>query len=170
MSFPTLVNATKQIAQFPGWQDAEPETGYMWFDAPIDIAGVVQDGVFLHGGCYRYAPEKHVTFELFARSQSGRRKIPLNRVDWRSLNGGHSNPRRPGSPVSGLRVSATHFHDFELNWIPLESRMRGRDLSQARNIDEELQSFESLREFVRRSFRITNMDVVLPPKWEYKLL
>ncbi len=140
----------------------------MWFVAPLAIAGVVQEAFALHGICLKYAPERNVAFEFKALGPK-RRKIPLARYEWRSLRGGHTNPRRAGSPVSGQRVTATHFHSFDLNWLEAERRMRSGNLPQAVSVAEEPQSFESLREEVGNLFRINNMNVVLPPPWEYKM-
>lgn len=169
MTFSALFSAQKAIAQFPGWSEPEPETGYCWFNAPLIIAGVVEHGFILHAGYLKDVPDANVTFELQASKPGKRRKVPLSRVDWRAVRGGHSNPRRPGSPVSGLRVTASHHHAFGLNWIASEKRMRSGNLPMAENIDQAIQSFESLRSEVGNLFRINNIDIVTPPKWEYGL-
>jgi hypothetical protein len=169
MAFAELVTALKALAPFPGWSEPEPETGYCWFNAPIIIGGVVQQSFVLHGGHLKYVPEANVTFELQAGKPGIRRKVPLARIDWRSVRGGHTNPRRSGSPVSGLRVSASHHHSFALNWLETHQRMRGGNLAMAEDIDQSIQSFESLRDLVRNLFRINNIGIVQPPKWEYDL-
>jgi hypothetical protein len=169
MDLQTLAAAQKAIAQFPGWSEPEPETGYCWFHAPLMIAGVVEQGFVLHGGYLKHAPEANVSFELLVGKPGGKRKIAIARVDWRAVRGGHTNRRRKGSPVSGLRVSNSHHHSFELNWVPLEGRMRSGDLPMAEDIDQRIQTFELLRDSVGNLFRINNIDVVTPPKWEYDL-
>lgn len=168
MTFPEIFAARKEIANFAGWQDPEPETGGMWFMAPLAIGGVVQDAFFLHGVCLKYAPDVNVCFELKVHGQKGKKKS-LARYEWKSLREGHTNPRKKGSPVSGLRVSRTHYHSFDLNWLEAENRLRGGNLPLAESITEEPDSFESLRREVGKLFRINNMDVVLPPPWEYKM-
>lgn len=168
MPYPALYNAPKALAFFPGWSKPEADTGYSWFNAPLEIGGVVEAGFVLHGGCLIDRPDQHVIFELRATAQQGSRLIPVARVDWRSVSGGHSNRRRAGSPVSGTRVSSSHIHAFELNWIEIERRMR-TDLGQAREFDQQIQSFEELRDMVKILFRINNLDIVAPPKWEYTL-
>lgn len=105
MAFPELAAALKAIAQFPGWSEPEPETGYCWFNAPLMVAGVIEQGFVLHGGYLKHVPDANVSFELRALKPGARRTIPIARLDWRAVRGGHTNPRRPGSPVSGLRVS-----------------------------------------------------------------
>lgn len=169
MPFPALVSARKAIAQFPGWSEPEPETGYCWFNAPLMIAGVVEQGFVLHGGFLKRIRDANVTFELQVSRPGIRRKVPLARVDWRAVRGGHSNPRRKGSPVSGKRVGPSHHHAFDLNWVEAERRMRFGNLPMADDIDQGIQSFEALRLAVGNLFRINNLDVVPPPKWEYDL-
>lgn len=167
MSLFDFAKARKEIAQFPGWSEPEPETGYCWFNAPLLIGGVVEQGFILHGGCLKRVPDANVTFELRARKPGGKRTVCFDRIDWRAVRGGHSNPRRPGSPVSGKRVGPSHHHSFDLNWLEAEKRLRGRNLPMADDIDEEIQSFESLLEFTGNRFRINNICVVTLPKWEY---
>lgn len=168
-ALPALAMAEKELGSFPGWSDEEAETGYSWFDAPLEVGGVTERGFVLHGGCQLNQPDRHVTFEVRISRSQGRRSLPLMRVDWRSLHGTHSNPRRGASAWSGRTVSSTHFHDFELNWLPVEGRMREGNLKLAREIEEELPTFDTLRAYVGRVFRITNMHIVTPPPWEFRL-
>ena len=161
MTLPDLIAARKEISQFPGWSEPEAETGAMWFIAPLSIAGVVQEAFALHGVCLKYAPDRNVVFELRALGPR-RRKISLTRYEWRSLREGHTNSRRSGSPVSGKRVGATHYHSFDLNWLEAERRMRSGNLPQADNVEKEPQSFESLTAEVGNRFRINNMSSATP--------
>jgi len=169
MPYPALFNAKKALARFPGWSEPEPETDYIWFNAPIEIAGVVETSFVLHGGCIRTVPDRNVTFELRCSAPSKKRTMPIARIEWRSLQGGHSNRRRKGSAASGKRVSETHHHSFDLNWIESERRMRSGNLPQAEEIDQEIQSFESLLDCVGKLFRINNMRIVTCPPWAYDL-
>jgi hypothetical protein len=169
VTFPSFFNSLKALSSFPGWSKAEVDTGYLWFDSTLEIAGVTEEGLVFHGGCYQQHPDMHVVFELRAASPGNKRRIPLARVDWRSRNGGHTNSRRSGSPVSGLRVGETHFHAFDLNWLEAEGRMRNGNLPQAREIEEDIQTFESLRDSAGKLFRINNMHIVERPPWVYEL-
>ena len=95
---------------------------------------------------------------------------PLARVCWRSLLGGHTNQR--GHRTFGLpsRLSPTHFHSFDLNWLPNQNRMRGGNLPLAMDIEPALESFEDVRTYVGNVFRISNIDIVSPPDWQYTLV
>lgn len=169
MPLEAFYNSPKAIARFPGWSRPEPETGYMWFDAPLEIGGVVEAGLVLRGGAMAQLRDQNVTFELAVTKPGILKRIPLARVEWRSIRGGHSNKRRGKSEWRGKRVGATHLHAFELNWLPEQRRMRGTNLPIARPIEEDLQSFESLRSYIGNLFRISNIGIVSVPAWEYGL-
>lgn len=131
---------------------------------------VTETGLVLHGGCYHDRPDCHVTFELRISKSPGKRCLPMERIDWRSLDGGHSNIRGPQSEWSGKRVSKTHCHAFDLNWSGQPERLQKRGLTVAREIDEEtLNSFEDVRSYAGNRFRINSIDVVHRPGWEYTL-
>lgn len=169
MPYPDLFHSDKRIAVWPGWSKPEPETGYCWFMSPLEIGGVIEADFALHGGTYIDRPEQHVTFELKVGKTGVRRKVPLARVCWRSLTGGHTNRRGPTVPWAGKRVGESHVHGFDINWLESEGRMR-TDLSQAEPFSQEIESFEELRRHVGILFRISNIDIVDRPQWEYKLL
>jgi hypothetical protein len=169
--YSTFVAAEKAVSFFPGWSKPEPETDYMWFDAALEIGGVTEAGFVLHGGCYQHQPNRHVTMELRVRRLAGRRSVPLCRLCWRSLLGGHTNQRGRGPPgVAGRRTSDTHYHSFDLNWLAADNRMRGGNLPLAMEVGIGLESFEQMREFVGNAFRISNISVVSPPDWQYTLV
>lgn len=162
-----IVLADKAIGFFPGWSKPEAETDYIWFDAPIEIEGVAETGLVLHGGCFAHRPDCHVSLELRISKTPGRKCQPIERLDWRSLEGGHSNPRRPKSQWAGRRMPETHLHDFWLNWSDAEQRMRRGGLSIAREVEEELQSFVEVRDFFGKHLKINNIEVVKEPDWVY---
>lgn len=164
---PSLILSEKTIAIFPGWSKPEPETGYCWFDVPLDIGGVTEPGFVLHGGCFISKPDQHVTLEVRIGRGHAKHCIPLARVDWRSLQDGHTNPRRRGAPHSGKRLPNTHFHAFELNYSAEVGHMKSGNLKMAEPISEDLQTFEQVRDFAGKRFRINNIDIVSKPEWEY---
>lgn len=168
---PALVAPIKSIAAFSGWSTPEADTDYSWFNAPLEIDGVVEPGLVLHGGCYADQPDRHVSLELRITRLPGRRQRPLERIDWRSLNGGHTNQRRSNCPkgFAGKRVSNSHVHAFEMNWDPEAERMKDDDLPYADDIAEELESFEQLLRYAAKRFRINNINLVLTPPWAHTL-
>ena len=157
------------MSTFPGWSRPEADTQYSWFDAPIEIGGVTETGLVLHGGCFRDRPNCHVTFELRISKTPGRRCVPIERFDWRSLEGGHSNPRRRGHPLSAMILPQTHLHAFEHNFSETDCKMREGNLRMAQEVDPEPTDFEAVKEFVGNRLKINNMDIVSEPEWRYDL-
>jgi hypothetical protein len=168
-AYPALATPEKAIAAFSGWSDPEPN-GYIRFAAPIEIEGVVEPGLFLHGGCYIDRPDCGITFELHLEknlARGVRRCVPLVRIDWRALSGGHTNQRRYGG--RGNRCSDSHVHEFDLNWDADNGRLRGANLPLARDIETQLHDFKAVREYAGNLLKISNIDVVVEPHWEYVL-
>lgn len=168
-TFQDAAEKAKAIGHFPGWTEPEEETGATRFEAPLEIDGIIEAGLFLFGLAFIRAPDCNVVFELTMRNVRGMRRVPLARICWRSLRGGHTNQRNseipPGSPK---RVGSTHYHPFDLNWVSSDGRMRA-GLPNAVPIPERLQSFDDLVKFTGKCFRINNMDIVIRPEWEYEL-
>ncbi len=172
MSLPLLVRAEKSLAAPVRWTlpDSD-EGGYIRFQSAIEIDGITEAGLVLDGGTYAQHRDVNVSFELAVVNFGQHRRIPLVRLEWRSLRGGHSNQRKNGceGAWAGKRVPETHIHTFEANWIDTKARMRRGDLPCAEPIAEELQSFEDVRAFVGRHFRINNIGIVPRPDWRYDL-
>lgn len=169
MAYRELFEAQKALVSVPAWSEPQGETRVSWFDAPLDIGGVVEAGFILHSECRLDLPDQNVGFDLQIRLAGQKRKISIARLDWLSIKGGHSNPRRTGWPFSGIRAPATHYHDFEINYDETNLRMLGGDLPFARAITEQLQTFEQARDSAGFLFRINNIGIVQPPKWEYDM-
>jgi hypothetical protein len=167
MPLRNFVQSWKSIATSVAWTPPDPDDSYIRFMVPLEIEGIVESGLFLTGGTYLNYPDQNVTFEISFRS-NGTKPIWLARIDWRSLRGGHSNQRRKCRSVE-RRVRSTHIHTFEMNWIEETGQMKKGRLPCAENIEEDIQSFESLRQFSSAALKIKNIDVVPVPKWTYDL-
>jgi len=166
--FQIIANADKAISRFPGWSKADDEDDYSHFQAPLSINDMTEAGLFLEGGTYAHIPDQNVCFEVVLLTHGGAKRHKLMRVDWRSLKGGHTNQRRFDCPGEcPKRTGDTHFHSFDINWRKAEQKLRSPRLPCAVDIEDNLQSFEELRSFVGKHFRIKNIDLVLPPEWEY---
>lgn len=168
-ALPELMAAKKSIPVFPGWSPPEPETGYSWFDAALEVGGVVETGFVLHGGCYINRPDCNLTFEIRIGRTPGRHCVPVARFCWRSLKGGHTNPKHADPTISRRRLPATHLHPFELNWSHEQNRMLRGNCRYGIPITKDLQTFEQVRSFVGIRFRINNIAVVTRPEWDYTL-
>lgn len=161
-----LYFAEKSIV-FPGWSKPDPETQVVHFDAPVEIGGVTEAGLVLHGNCKIDRPDCHVSLELRIQRQPGKHAVSIERLDWRGLDGGHSNYRAK-YPYSGREVGPTHLHAFSMNYSRSEGRMR-KGLRAARGLYCEPSTFEEVRTLAGKRMRINNIDVVERPNWVYTL-
>ncbi len=80
--------------------------------------------------------------------------------------GVHTNKAIGPPELQMLRISETHIHEFEHNWLPDEGRMRVGNLPVARPIRPDLQSFEEFLVFIGEAFRISGMQKVERPGWQ----
>lgn len=163
-----LVETWKSLSGPVSWTTPDPRDRYMRFYTTLEIDGIVDAGLVLKGGTYADTPDRHVTFEMAIVDPVRGRDLRLTRMDWRDLKGGHSNKRKLCRGTL-RRAPETHFHDFEMNYIESEGKMKRGKLPCARAVSEDIQTFEQLRSFVGTHFRINNINIVPPPNWEYTL-
>jgi hypothetical protein len=90
---------------------------------------------------------------------------PLARAEWRPTSV-HTNKAVGPPELQMLRISETHIHEFDLNWLPDKDRMREGNLPVARPIRPDLQSFEDFLVFVGKAFRISEIQKVERPSWQ----
>lgn len=140
----------------------------MRFSAPIEIAGIVIAGLFLEGGCLADCPDANVSIELVYRNPLSRGRTPLERIDWRSMQGGHSNIRGWYPPLP-RRTSSSHVHAFDLNYSETNRRMKGDNLPLATDLIPDPDLVGDFLPLCGRILNIVNMDLVLIPEWEYHL-
>lgn len=166
--FTFLFESEKSLLLEPKWAKPHREDGCTWFNAPLEIDDDVVPGLVLHASAMISEPQRHVSFELRLEKTPGRKKTPISRFDWRAI-GGHSNKRFCSDRRwRGERVDDTHYHDFWLNYSKADGKLR-KELPCARNIDEEVNDFNDVLEFVGKSFRIKNIEVVPEPTWRYDM-
>lgn len=130
----------------------------------------------LHAQASRFHPGVGVSFELRVR-KSGRGRVALMRVDWRSLSDGHTVngkwaahlAEKGLSRLKNRKLSDTHYHPFDMNWNARRKRFVGQNLPIADNIQQPLDDFSALCTFTAVEFKITNFELVPPPDWQYDL-
>lgn len=155
----------KRMVRFPGWSKPRAN-GEMSFVADLEIGGVSYENLHLRGTCIEHLPEREVMFQLEVSSNSERTRVPLMRVDWNPTSGGHRNAKK-GLPerLRGRFIKGSHFHPFEENWLEDEGCMRAINLPVALEIHPTLQSFNDLLDFVKKSFRISDLSSIQTPEW-----
>jgi hypothetical protein len=77
----------------------------------------------------------------------------------------HTNKAVGPPELQMMRISETHIHEFEHNWLAEEGRMRVGSLPVARPVRPDLQSFEDFLVFVGKEFRISEIEKVERPSW-----
>ena len=167
---PFLALSEKRIPGSPKWGPPE-ENGYMRLTSALTIDGVVQEGLTLEMGCFKIHPEKNVILELVYRPPLKSVRVPLIRVDWRPLSGGHTNKRRFKSddPYVPGRTERDHIHPFEMNFVHSDSRMRNANLPVATNFAIQINTFEELLNESKKMMKISNINVAPKPEWDYDL-
>ena len=169
MSLRQLFETDKAMVSFAGWSEPDPESSVVWFNSPLSVDGVIETNLFLHGEARADLPDQNVGLEVQFQIPGHRRRFSLARLDWLSIRGGHSNPIRTGRLLSGKRVPATHFHNFELNFNEEKGRMLKGDLPFAEEIPEQLQTFENALQTAGKLLKINKIELVKRPDWRYDL-
>lgn len=166
-----LVYLEKDIVGYPIWVRSDSDKHGLTLLAELEIEGVSYEKFNFRGTCLDNQPEREVLFQLEIGKPGIRTKIPLMRVDWNPLSGGHKNPKM-GVPKKHRRkiIPGSHFHSFELNYLVDEERMREGNLPLAYGIEQPLQSFADLLDFVSKEFRINGIDRIMMPEWVENLL
>lgn len=166
--FHPSVNSWKDLVVFPGWGKQDADDRSMTFAATIDIGGVTIPNLWFRGRCIEDQPDREVIFQLEVGKDGARTRVPLMRVDWRPLSGGHANVKGPPDLINTY-IEGSHFHSFIVNWLEEEQRMRTTNLPVAVKISEPLQSFSELLDFVKIQFRINGIERVTEPEWVQEL-
>ena len=137
---------------------------------PLEIDNITIEGLSLRVSCYQPFPDRAVTFQLEMGIPEKRTRLPLLRFDWRPLNSPHKNPRRGHSFAAGQLIFGTHFHQFSLNWVQADERMRSGNLPFAIQVEPDPTDFKSVLDDIRSLFRISNIDLIQEPGWSRRLL
>jgi hypothetical protein len=169
-AFPALASARKSLIVGVSWSAADPDDGAMTFLAPLEADGVTIAGLSLRGVCYQREPDRAVTLQLEAAMPRLRTRVPLARLDWRPLNGGHRNPRRGMPSHAGRFLQGTHMHPFDLNWVAANEAMRGGNLPFARSVADDPPTFEEALDMAGIEFRINDIRLIEVPLWSARLL
>lgn len=167
LSIPEIMNSIKQLSVSPEWGVRD---NYSEFLVPLEIEGVTFQGLELRAKAYGSDPNKEVTFQI-EYHPVGVKIGALSRFDWRPKSR-HIN--KGVGPIElhyrKFELYETHFHDFDLNWLGHENRMRSGNLPVARPIDEDPNSFEELTILVENLFKVDGLKDISRPLWQLKLL
>jgi hypothetical protein len=136
---------------------------------PLEIEGVVEEGLFFRGCALEHLPDQEVMFQLEyhgVRVPGG--TGPLTRIEWNSLRP-HNNKGKGPVELRFVEQRPSHVHRFEDNWSDSNGALLKDNLPIARPITEPIQGFTECLILVGKLFRISNIDVVKAPEWVYAL-
>lgn len=161
-----LVAAEKLIAAPADWTKKGRR---LELKLPLEIQGVIEEGLFFRGCALEHLPDREVMFQLEyhgVRIPGG--TGPLMRMEWNSLRP-HNNKGRGPLEFRFLDQHPSHVHSFEDNWNEYLGALMKDNLPIARPISEAIQEFADCVKFAGNLFRIINIDVVKSPEWAYAL-
>lgn len=163
---PTLVNATKSLGSVPTWVERGP-TG-LEFTVPLEIDGVVIEGLGLRGRACKPRADREVIFQLEYRHPQivgG----PCCRIEWRPL-GAHSNKGLGPKQFRHKLLVGSHHHRFDLNWERSPEAVLRGDLPIAVPINDDPKGFRPLLAVVGKEFKIIKIQQIPIPPWEPSML
>jgi hypothetical protein len=120
-------------------------------------------GLELRAGAAQSLPDRAVRFQLQyypAKSEC----LLLGRIEWRPLSP-HTNPANCAEQLKLLRITGSHIHGYEMNWLEEMGRLRTGNLPVAEPLKDDPTNFEALLEVVGREFRITGLEKIERPPW-----
>ncbi len=91
------------------------------------------------------------------------------RIEWRPLSA-HNNKGLGPLAYQHLLQSGSHHHSFEINWAHCASQVRRGTLPLSVPIKDEPEDFGKLLALVGSEFKISNMDLVPVPPWQFEML
>lgn len=161
-----IVTAPKRLVVKPVWrQQPHKSTSLLKLVAALEIDGIVQQGLYLHGRTLQRSQEQDLTFIIqfeFAHVDHN-----LVRIDWR--------PKRPHTDAIGLintRLSfaGSNWHSFEDNVAYGLSALRAGgpqgNLPRAVPLEREPASSKELLRSLKQLMNIENAEEIPDPPWD----
>lgn len=164
LSLAEIFEAPKLLSDVPKWARNGRELVLL---APLEIAGVTQEGLYLRSSGRVLRPDAAIVMQLEVKRPGKRSGGQLERVCWATAP--HQNPMKGPVELQGLEISHSHYHDFYLNVDESGNEMRKGNLRIARPIEPEPRSFSELLDFCAERFNIRNLSILPIPPWESDL-
>ncbi len=152
-----LFEVPKKISGKPQWHQAD--STWLRLTCSLEVGGGTVEGLELRGGAIQTLPDRAVRFHLQHYPAKGP-CTGLARIEWRPLSP-HTNPNYGELPL--MRITGSHIHPFELNWLPEFGRMRAGNLIIARPLYPDPTTYEELLAIVENEFRISDLDRIDRP-------
>jgi hypothetical protein len=163
MGLAELLEAEKRIRPVPTWRS---DNGAIRWKAPLIIGGAVVEGFTLHARCLASEAGRDVSFTL-DRSVTGQPSVRIDRVDWRPIHRHNNNGIGPDHLRFKI-IEESHRHNYYEN-LTSDGKMRSGNLPVAIPIEEKLETFQSLVDFVAEIYKIEDLKLLMPPPWSEDL-
>jgi hypothetical protein len=161
-----LFHADKLIAVQPDWHEQNSDA--LTIVSPLEIGGVIEQGLLFRVTAKKGLPEEMVTFQLefHPPTETGG---PFCRIEWKPLSG-HNNRGRGPKEWQNRAILGCHHHSFDLNFKYAEKELRRGLLPIALPLEDSPLNFDEVLVLVKREFRITNIEWIEPPPWQPTLV
>jgi hypothetical protein len=163
----TIFGSDKMLATAPTWQERDSEA--LEILCPLEIDGTVIEGLYFRMRARKRMPDELVTVQIEyhpANEPGG----PLSRIEWRPMSS-HNNRGLGPKEFRNRMIEGCHYHPFQLNLKHAPDQMRrGGRLPIAVPMVESPKNFDELLGFVKKEFRVTNIEWVEVPPWEPTLV
>lgn len=150
----------KALAARPKWR--LDDGGRFRLQVPLMVDGIVVEGLFLYARCSQSEPGRDVSFML-VNSPTGESRQVIDRIDWKPLTS-HLNKNSGPSELRLKLINGTHRHSLYDN-LKLDGEVRSKNIPIAREVDQRLETFESLVDFVQSLYKIDGVKFVPLPLW-----
>src|SRR5581483_8590567 len=149
-SLPALVAAKKSLTSAPTWVERGPMG--LELTAPLEIDGVVIEGLSLRGRARKPLQDRELIFQLeyrHAQIAGG----PCCRIEWRPLSA-HNNKALGPRQFRHVLLTGSHHHPFDLNSAHSKEAVLRGELPIAIPINDDPKNYRALLGLVGKEFNI----------------
>jgi hypothetical protein len=162
----TLFAANKMLAIAPAW--VQRDSDLLEIVCPLEIDGTVVEGLVFRLTARKAMPDEMVTAQI-EYHPAGEAGGPLARIEWKPLSS-HNNRGLGPKEFRHRLIGGCHHHSFAMNLRHCPNELRKGQLPVAVPLDASPANFDALLGFVKKEFRITNIEWVEIPPWEPRLV
>ena len=134
------------------------------FEAPLEVDGMSLAGARVRGTVRPGVAQPAVMLQLELISSSNR-VGGLDRLDWHPIHV-HDNQGKGPLHLRFVKQNYSHHHQFELNWLETEQRLRAGNLPIAIPFEHPLSSINQVFEFAEQYFKISGLGRHQMPEWQ----
>lgn len=161
-----LFSSEKMLAIAPIW--TQRDSDLLEIVCPLQIDSTVIEGLLFRMTARKTLPDEMITAQIELHSPNDI-DGPLARIEWRPLSS-HNNKCLGPRELRNRLIEGCHCHPFGLNFKYAEQELRRSRLPIAVPIENSPTNFDTLLGFVKKEFRISNIEWIEVPPWEPRLV